>query len=260
MVPIVHNQEYTPLTHSNPIYFDRVILRGDKAKRSRTAYTSEQLSALENEFGTNKYLTRTRRIDIAERLSLTERQIKIWFQNRRMKEKKEASTKNASSVSPSGSKSVGSAANSQSPPSSVSDDSSLSVTDEHQHMVSKLMKFIPAFGPTARITAQTRPVTVPQPIPQKSATLSELSPPPHAIKIERSSSSDDVSSFNVNGSDQSDMIYSLEKSNQGSAPNLISLGYLDDVSQFEIEPINNYADEWEMDIIKSLDLPQFPSL
>ncbi|XP_054167321.1 ventral anterior homeobox 2b-like [Oppia nitens] len=61
----------------------------ERPKRSRTNFTTKQLYELEKSFAKNQYLVGKERKLLSKQLNLSEAQIKIWYQNRRTKHKKE---------------------------------------------------------------------------------------------------------------------------------------------------------------------------
>ena len=92
--PLVYQDPSPEVLSALPVYFRvKPTLRtpsGKRCRKSRTVFTEMQLKVLEKTFAEQRYLDTTSRAKLAQSLALNETQIKTWFQNRRMKHKKES--------------------------------------------------------------------------------------------------------------------------------------------------------------------------
>nr|KAG5694571.1 hypothetical protein BaRGS_032516 [Batillaria attramentaria] len=66
-----------------------LLMKTKKPRKARTAFTDHQLSCLEKSFERQKYLSVQDRMELAAKLSLTDTQVKTWYQNRRTKWKRQ---------------------------------------------------------------------------------------------------------------------------------------------------------------------------
>uniref|UniRef100_A0A915PL23 Homeobox domain-containing protein n=2 Tax=Filarioidea TaxID=6295 RepID=A0A915PL23_9BILA len=78
-----HRSGCSPHSHSS-------IGCGKKARKARTIFTDKQLQELEATFDKQKYLSVQDRMDLAQRMGLSDTQVKTWYQNRRTKWKRQA--------------------------------------------------------------------------------------------------------------------------------------------------------------------------
>ena len=62
--------------------------KSSKAKKARASFTDHQVASLERRYKKQRYISPNERLILARSLGLQDQQVKTWFQNRRMKEKR----------------------------------------------------------------------------------------------------------------------------------------------------------------------------
>ena len=87
--------EESSFDSSDSLNSDNVVVDDDQPrKKARCIFTNFQVSVLEKRHTYNKYLPIEERPVLAQQLDLSQLQVKTWFQNRRMKEKRQHKNKN----------------------------------------------------------------------------------------------------------------------------------------------------------------------
>ncbi|CAF3843233.1 unnamed protein product, partial [Rotaria sp. Silwood1] len=93
--PYPYNIPYSSLTIDSNLdeksHYDnppKLTIKGKKIRKPRTIYSSMQLQVLNKRFQRTQYLALPERAELAASLGLTQTQVKIWFQNKRSKQKK----------------------------------------------------------------------------------------------------------------------------------------------------------------------------
>ncbi|XP_075244480.1 uncharacterized protein LOC142338567 [Convolutriloba macropyga] len=92
-----HHQQFGGLGFMDPWGLNSA-LNNRRCRRSRTVFSDSQLKGLEKNFTNTKYLTTNQRNKLAKESGLTQMQVKTWYQNRRMKWKKQLLQDGATSI------------------------------------------------------------------------------------------------------------------------------------------------------------------
>lgn len=83
-----NNRLCTNYGYDTNISHGQITITSKKGRRRRTIYSNEQLKYMEDKFASSHFVTASERYEIATILGLTEEQVKVWFQNRRIKLRK----------------------------------------------------------------------------------------------------------------------------------------------------------------------------